>query len=192
MHIARVDSHYGTPIFLDQCASCGGVWFDKDELFRIKQGESKKTEILDDEKLKANKQIVNSALLCPRDGAKLNVFRDPYFPKQIIIESCNECGGFWFDHGEPGQFQEHRAKFLTEQKGIDPQFEKEIKELMRLHESGGAYDTLGALGKFLSTPLDRATLEPLGAGVEANEAKNIAFNIVMAVIYVLLQILTKR
>ena len=49
MHQVRIESYYGQPIFLEQCENCGGIWFDESELYRAKQGEANKIELLDPE-----------------------------------------------------------------------------------------------------------------------------------------------
>jgi Zn-finger nucleic acid-binding protein len=43
MRQVKVESHYGQPVILDQCPECGGIWFDKMELYQVKQGEQRKS-----------------------------------------------------------------------------------------------------------------------------------------------------
>ena len=99
MRQVKIQSHYGQPIILEQCSQCGGIWFDESELFRAKQGESDKIELLDTEILRAPANIEGLARNCPRDKAQLFQFKDRYFPKGIILERCPSCKGVWLNRG---------------------------------------------------------------------------------------------
>ena len=113
MHPAKVLSHYGQPIILDQCEKCGGIWFDESELFRAKRGEAEKIELLDAEALRTSSQIETSPLLCPRDRAKLYRFTDKHFPDTIILVRCPTCHGVWLNRGEFTRYQKLRQGFRS-------------------------------------------------------------------------------
>ena len=72
MREVKIVGHYGEPIIIDQCAKCGGIWFDEAELFRAKQGEAEKIEMLDAEILRTPATIENSTLFCPRSEAEMH------------------------------------------------------------------------------------------------------------------------
>lgn len=96
MGLVKVESHYGSPITVDQCKQCGGIWFDEMELHQIKQGEAHRVEELDAEKFLAVTSLSNKELRCPRGGETLIRFEDVNFPRELAIERCPACRGFWF------------------------------------------------------------------------------------------------
>jgi Zn-finger nucleic acid-binding protein len=163
MHQVKVESHYGQPIIIEQCNKCGGLWFDKFELHRIKLGESEKIEVLDSENLWTPSSIQGFELTCPKDQAKLARFSDPYFPKDIIVERCPVCDGFWLNRGEFTKYQKARQEMKTpKEKSVEEtKFKKDVREILAAYQDEGNTSTLGRLGKFLSTPLDETSLEPL-------------------------------
>lgn len=162
MKVVKTLSHYGVSIELDQCEECGGLWFDNTELYRIRHGASKKIDKLNEKKLKKSLPI-QKGLLCPRDKKKLIVFKDPNFPKEIQVERCRECGGFWFNRGEMISFQEWRKMYIEDRRPKeriisekDKKFETQIEKLLAMGSSGAAWDTVGSVGRFLSTPVRRS------------------------------------
>jgi len=154
MEEVKVTSHYDTPIFVEQCSSCGGLWFDQLELFRIKHDQAGR---LDKSLLQKDKVFTKERLKCPRDGKELIVFHDPHFPEEIKVESCTQCRGFWFNRGELSHLQIHRNK---KTKMADQKLREQIRKMLHLHRSGMS-DVVGTLGRFLSTPIDRETLTPV-------------------------------
>ena len=183
MHQVKIESHYGQPVILEQCDKCGGLWFDESELYRAKQGEAEKIELLDSEILWASSTIANSKHICPRDQAELSRFTDRYFPEGIIVERCPVCSGFWLNRGEFAKYQKARQELLRpkEKSPEDIKLQEEIKQLLELHQTGGTDDALVRLGKFLSTPLDENTLLPLEAA-ERSPAEEKTLNIVLNIL----------
>lgn len=186
MHQVRIQSHYGQPIILEQCGQCGGIWFDESELFRAKEGEADKIELLDSEILRTHVNIEKPVLKCPRDKAELFQFKDRYFPKGIILERCPSCNGIWLNRGDFTKFQKARQELKRpKEKGPeDKRLEEEIERILAMHQAGDATDTLERLGSFLSTPMDRNTLLPLEADQsqpEAENTTNLAMNVLMLV-----------
>lgn len=105
MRQVTVESHYGQPLFLDQCRECGGVWFDETELFRARQGEAEKIESFDTGGLWSSTNVQKRDIRCPLDRAKLVLFKDPHFPEDIILARCPLCSGIWLNRGEFTKFQ---------------------------------------------------------------------------------------
>ena len=187
MHQVKVQSHYGQPIILEQCNKCGGLWFDKFELHRIKLGESEKIEILDSISLWIPSNIQNPELVCPKDQAKLVRFNDPYFPRGIIVERCPICDGFWLNRGEFSKYQQIRQEMkVPKQKSTEEtKFEKDIKEILAAYQDEGNTSALGRLGKFLSTHIDETTLQPLNPeemSPEEERAYNNILNVLTTVL----------
>ena len=171
LHPVSVRSHYGQPIMLEQCSQCGGLWFDEAELFRARQGEAEKIETLDAETLRAPTHIFQAALKCPRDGATLYRFEDRYFPMGIILERCPACSGIWLNRGHFTKFQQARREIEStraEQPG-DEKLQEDIERIMALHREGDDSSTLNRLAAFLSTPVDRSSLQPLNEQYEPQE-----------------------
>jgi Zn-finger nucleic acid-binding protein len=158
MQPVKVISHYGQPVILDQCKSCGGIWFDSLELYSAKPGEAEKIELLDSAALQSPSRIENLILVCPRDGSQLSLFLDKNFPREIIVERCPACSGMWLNRGEFGKYQKARQELRARyEKGPGDQKLKEDIERIISNQAAGSDDTLGRLGRFLSTPIDTRT-----------------------------------
>jgi len=152
MRQVKIVSHYGGPIFVDQCEKCGGIWFDQSELFRAKQGEAEKIEILNTEKLQTPFTIENSTLFCPRDEGAMHRFTDKYFPKDIVLVRCQLCHGIWLNRGIFTKYQQFRQKLMPPKKST--QDEKMKTQLKASYKNGRLTGTRGRLLEFLSTPLE--------------------------------------
>ena len=101
MQTITTKSHYDVPINIEQCSDCGGIWFDKTEFYQVKFGEAQNI-------YKPNKKtrtLKIHKLYCPKDDNLLIQFNDFSFPKDILVETCPSCGGFWFDGSEFIKFQ---------------------------------------------------------------------------------------
>ena len=131
MYQVEIVSHYGGPIFVDQCGKCGGIWFDESELFRAKQGEAGKIEALNTEMLQTPCVIENSTLFCPRDGGAMQRFTDKYFPQDIVLVRCPSCHGIWINRGTFTKYQQFRQKLMPKKKSSqDERLERSIAPLM--------------------------------------------------------------
>ncbi len=107
----KTSSHYGNAVVLDQCNKCGGLWLDELELYRAKLGVAQEIEKeLDVQKLRKFTTFEHQSLFCPKDNSQLKLLRDYNFPKNIQVEICPKCRGFWFNYGEFSQFQNERIK----------------------------------------------------------------------------------
>jgi Zn-finger nucleic acid-binding protein len=166
MQQVRVESHYGLPVILEQCKSCGGIWFDQFELYSIKSAQAEKIELLDSEILSCPAQVASSNLVCPRDQNTLIQFSDINFPKEIIVERCPQCNGFWLNRGEFTRYQKIRQG-LQRSKETSPEqeqrFKEDIRKILSENREGGYSDVLLKLGRFFSTevyPLSQRPLEP--------------------------------
>ena len=183
-------SEYGTVIELNQCPSCGGIWFDKWELYPLSKEDAKRIDELSLEKLRRRTPVKQNVKLCPRCKQKLEVFKDPNLPKDLEIERCLKCGGLWLNKGETiryKRYQEEKAKTNKRRAKTveDKEFEKKIKGLLELHKSP---NTLGKVARFLSTPLDPNTLEVLPP---YNSKENLTPEKVASITAVLLDLILK-
>ena len=78
------------PFRLDECAKCGGTWFDRGELRKV----TKDAEI--EHLLRDYATPGPNPISCLRDQSpmKRRVVED------VEIDVCGNCGGFWVDGGE--------------------------------------------------------------------------------------------
>jgi Zn-finger nucleic acid-binding protein len=188
MHHVAVPSHYGQEIILDQCESCGGIWFDAYELFKVKQDEASEIEKLDSDILRAPSDIDNPTLLCPRDQTALLQYDDPNFPSGIILTRCPKCQGFWLNRGIFTKYQEVRqnlkrpkAKTLEDQR-----LREDVKRLLESHRDNSGADVLGKVAAFLS-PSDKHAFSSSDSSWGIAEDKN-PLDTVLNVLMVLLRL----
>lgn len=163
MHPVRIVAHYGQPMVIDQCEKCGGVWFDEMELFRARQGEADKIELMDADALLLPSIGESSELLCPRDQSVMRPFTDRHFPQDLVLVRCFSCYGIWLNRGVFAHYQRFRQEWMSarERSGQDKELEGHINELIDSHRSGEASKTIRRLGEFLSAPVDEyASLSP--------------------------------
>jgi Zn-finger nucleic acid-binding protein len=156
MHQVKIVGHYGGPIFVDQCEKCGGIWFDESELFRAKQGEAERIEVLNAGILRTPTAIENSELICPRDEAAMHRYTDRYFPQDIVLVRCPLCRGIWLNRGIFTKYQQFRQELMRSKKESlqDKRLEERVGKLVASYESGRSTKTLRGLGEFLYTPID--------------------------------------
>jgi len=154
-HQVKIVGHYGEPIIVDQCEQCGGIWFDESELFRAKQGEAEKIEVLDTATLRTPSTIDHPSLICPRDDSAMHRFTDKYFPQDIVLVRCPSCHGIWLNRGIFTKYQQFRQGLMPAKKSPqDEKLKENIAQLVAAYEGGRSTDTLSKLGEFLSTPVD--------------------------------------
>lgn len=163
MHPVRIVAHYSQPIVIDQCEKCGGIWFDEMELFRARQGEAERIELLEDDALRNPSLCESSELLCPRDQTAMRRFTDSHFPQDLVLVRCFSCYGIWLNRGMFAGYQRFRQERMSskEKSGHYTELEQSINQLIASHQSGGASKTMERLGRFLSTPVNGyASLSP--------------------------------
>lgn len=191
MNEVKTESHYGVPILLDQCSHCGGIWFDKEELLATKHGEAAKIDsILDTSILTQAKVFKKDSLSCPADNTILTIFKDPFFPKELIVERCKRCGGFWFNRGEFKNYQDFRLQKQTE--APDDKYDKlkeEINKLLVGQSNSNKYRAMVHLGEFLTSPVDASSMQVLHGPYksQANRGINIFLSVVQIILRLFLQ-----
>ena len=102
------EATYGRVILLDQCAECGGVWFDRWELYFVKGASLKSLDTVDVKSLLAGNPLRKGTERCPRCGETLIPFKDPMLPKDALIERCGKCSGLWLNRGELTRYAIHK------------------------------------------------------------------------------------
>ena len=178
MRPVKIISHYGQPIFVDQCVSCGGIWFDESELFRAKQGEADKVDeidMVDADSLRSPAEIKN-ALVCPRDGARLFRFTDKQFPATLALVRCPSCRGIWLNRGGFRDYQKNRAGLMEARKAVpkEPEFQKSVRDILITAPPAGGDSVMGRLGRFLNTDLEGPMARPSAAPATPTRAEETA------------------
>jgi Zn-finger nucleic acid-binding protein len=193
MRQASVPSHYGQHIILDQCESCGGIWFDAFELYKVKHGEAVAIEEIDSDVLRATSHINQQTLFCPRDRTELFQFKDPQFPKDIILTRCPKCQGFWLNRGVFTKYQEARQKLILpkEKTPEDLKLQEDVRRMLKTHLVGSDQDVLGKVGKFLSAPVGKQTLSPLGSSKGLPATEN-SFDSILNILILILRLFIFR
>lgn len=83
---------------VDECNTCGGVWFDKGELTQI--DKIIEPVFLEIRKIPKEKEQLK-ALTCPScgNGVRLEKAEHPKDNK-VVMDYCVSCNGIWLDKGE--------------------------------------------------------------------------------------------
>ncbi|MEI7497784.1 MAG: zf-TFIIB domain-containing protein [Candidatus Falkowbacteria bacterium] len=193
--IVNLKTKYGADLLLDQCPGCGGIWFDDQEIYLPTHINFEQIDSVNAVAL-TNVVSVAEPLFCPRDGNQLTIFSDPNFPKDIKVESCRLCGGFWFNRGEYAQFFNERAKKIAAKdaaKDNPDQLDEQIGKLLSSSAGSQQYATLGRLGSFLSTPIKpNSRLGSLtGISENSNDSTTEALSTTMMIVRILLRLFLK-
>ena len=190
MHQVQITANYGQPLFLDQCDCCGGIWFDESELYRARQGEADKVDLLDTYILTKSTPIVNPVHCCPKDGTNLIRFTDPNFPAGIFVERCPTCTGFWLNRGEFSKFQHARQELLRpkEPSAEDKKLQEQVQLILAEYQADRNNSTISRLQSFLTKPLDVKGILPLNSQDSDDDSSN-AGNTISAVLNVLTTLL---
>ncbi len=104
-----------SPITVDTCFACGGIWFDKDELELLVNKQILDTaefdleaEPLKDDDLMKEIDLDKKEAICPRcTGNKKMVKKISKRNKDVTIDFCENCGGVWLDSGEFAKISKH-------------------------------------------------------------------------------------
>lgn len=86
---------------IEECNSCGGMWFDRDELRRAKDNQDADLQWLDFELFEDKKEKYverPGKKFCPKDNAKL--VSKNYAESKVSIDVCEMCQGVWLDKAE--------------------------------------------------------------------------------------------
>lgn len=84
---------------LDTCPTCGGLWFDRDELRRAEHLADPEVDWMDLELWKHLErfQIEARAHGCPRCAKPMVRLR--YGDEKVELDHCASCGGVWLEAG---------------------------------------------------------------------------------------------
>jgi len=101
-------------VTVDLCkGGCGGIWFDWFELKKLDEPhESAGRELLDVERDKGIIIDHTKRLNCPKCDDIVMMRHFFSVKKEVEVDECPGCGGFWLDTGELGKI---RGLFNTEE-----------------------------------------------------------------------------
>ena len=98
---------------VDICKNgCGGIWFDNFELEQVDEKHESAGESL--LYIERNPEIVvdhSQKRLCPKCENQKMLQHFMSVKKEVAVDECPACGGFWLDAGELGQI---RSQYETE------------------------------------------------------------------------------
>lgn len=108
----KASAAMGRAIVLDQCPSCGGIWFDQWELYQTNDSEVEKLDPVDAKALRQPVPLSETAPQCPKCNSALFRFKDPLLPSDAQILRCPLCQGLWLNRGEFRRFKKLRRERL--------------------------------------------------------------------------------
>lgn len=106
---AYAEANYGRVLLLDQCPACGGVWFDRWELYFVKEDSLTTLAKVDPVLFASEHSCKEKQGECPRCAAGLKDFIDPNIPKGASIKRCPSCSGLWLNRGELNKYAAYKA-----------------------------------------------------------------------------------
>lgn len=125
------EANYGRVLLLDQCHGCGGVWFDKWELYFVKPGSLKTLEAVDVKGLLAPHTDKCGRNQCPKCSSELVAFNDPFLPKDASIKRCPACSGIWLNRGELGKYAGFKSALTGNLREANPSELETLKHLQK-------------------------------------------------------------
>ncbi len=178
----KVETHYGVPIVIDQCDTCKGLWFDPSEYYQVSEKFLNELETVNTnfiQQISAVKEI----FICPKDGAFLKKCEDVAIPKELNIEYCPKCRGYWFDRGEYKDLKENveaRAESSSE-------YGDNISEYLKTLSNEGKYDTLEKACDVLMKPYQGNN----NWNTNSDDPSSIVFKILNIILYIILRVMLK-
>lgn len=113
-------------ISIDVCKQgCGGLWFDNFELQKVDEPNESAGESLLQIKIEEKAATDPSKRLkCPKCEDIVMMRHFFSVKKQVEVDECPNCGGFWLDYGELGQIRSQYASEEERKKAAEDYFEK--------------------------------------------------------------------
>ncbi len=155
------EANYGRILLLDQCDVCGGIWFDKWELYYLKDAEAKRLDAVNINSLLAGSPMQKGSGICPRcGGVALLPFQDPNLPADSRINRCARCNGLWLNRGELVKYEEHKNKLKSR---LEPAHSasKGAEAVLAVDSQQAKWETAGRLGAALRIRPDNVDAAPI-------------------------------
>jgi len=145
------EANYARVLLLDQCETCGGVWFDHWELYLLKEAEARRLDTINEESLLSSNPHPRGEGRCPHCKIKLEQFNDPMLPKDSQIMRCKCCNGLWLNRGELAKYGNHKETILSSVR-------RSVTTYVPVAEGEGRIEAVKRLGNALN--LKAGTQEP--------------------------------
>ena len=92
---------------------CGGIWFDNYELQKVDDSQESAGEcLLDTARNDATAVDGEAKRKCPKCDDVVMMRHFAGVKKQVEVDECPGCGGFWLDYGELGHI---RTQFASQE-----------------------------------------------------------------------------
>lgn len=174
----RAESRQGVSVILDQCGCCGGIWFDKWELFKVAGEKVKALTEVDRDHLRCPVGKPEARAECPRCLSGLRDFHDPHIPGNIQMLICDVCEGFWLNHGEAAGYADFRLqRQQASSEGLAAKYEK----MLQSYSNKDYWQGVEQLGQQLGGHRDTLTGLPLNGSTaqlaRIDEAQDVFFAI---------------
>jgi len=124
----RAEANYGRVLLLDQCADCGGVWFDRWELYFALPASLLSLREMDGAGFSGPNPAKKGTGECPKCGRELIGFTDPMLPGDAEIDRCERCNGLWLNRGGLEKYANHKASFAGKGASAGPATELKVLE----------------------------------------------------------------
>jgi len=127
-------------VTVDICrGGCGGIWFDNFEISKFDEPhESEGEALLDIERDESITVDPDKRLKCPRCDDIVLMRHFFSVKKQVELDECPGCGGFWLDAGELRQirtlFQSEQEKHDAAEAYFDDLFGEKLKAMTQQSE----------------------------------------------------------
>lgn len=122
-------------IAVDVCdGGCGGVWFDWFELKKVDEpDEAAGEELLDVARDPGVQVDCNAPRACPRCESQVMQKHFASVKREVAVDECPACAGFFLDHGElnsiRSQFASEDERAEAARQLFDELFDDEFAEL---------------------------------------------------------------
>ena len=125
---------------VDACrGGCGGIWFDRFELDKVDEPYEAPGELLYD--IPYDKEIrvdASKRRHCPRCGDVVMMRHFFSVKREVAVDECPACGGFWLDRGElraiRSLFESEEARREAGEAYFDRIFGGRLEEMRRESE----------------------------------------------------------
>ena len=102
---------YARRLELDKCYRCDGLWFDRNEMEKLRDSGTLRLEE-QIEKYHGNPRVKHGSkdgyMRCPACTGRLHTY-DYSYVEPIYVDVCDTCFGFWLDDGELNQIIMQKA-----------------------------------------------------------------------------------
>jgi Zn-finger nucleic acid-binding protein len=130
------EANYGRVLLLKQCKRCGGVWFERWELYFLKDTGLASLASVDIQLLGAHiTKGGDKPSACPECSKELKPFTDPLLPKDARILRCPGCSGLWLNRVGIRGYADYRASLKKTQAVLSPDaYQKRLEVLKKLQK----------------------------------------------------------